>query len=479
MGWLFGKKKKKDAPTMDMEEGASGSIQELVKTQVKTWSLHEAHVFLCTQIDERGFSDNPHKQLSMDETSRLTAGDAEIKSQTLAALERYIEKHRIQVTEFNQADLAEYVFNHSWDAGPIQEFKDDDSVIEVRCNRFDRIYVKYVGGRKIRLPKEKCFVSDEAVKIVVDRMLSADTGSSLTQSTPIVESVLPDGSRLSATSYPTTTSTTFVLRKHKGFVPSKESYMQYNSLNDYGWDMLETLVKGRAGMLFNGNVEAGKTTLMRTMIQFLIERLRVLVLGRDNELRVADAYDGDIWEAEEHKECDPPVTIEILLETALRFSGDVIIMEEFRSAGEVYMAVNAANRGMFGTMATCHFSTPRKAVRESATLMISNGLNLPISRAEAMFAEAFPIVVQMYGDSVTGVKKVISITELIVDGYTDKVSYKTLLSWQPNSDDYFGNGEWVKGEDPSSDLLYHMLKFTSRDSMTKLGWNLNDVRYGA
>jgi pilus assembly protein CpaF len=71
------------------------------------------------------------------------------------------------------------------------------------------------------------------------------------------------------------------------------------TMNKETWDVLKTLVRGRANVLISGGVGSGKTTLLRTMAAVIDPTARIIVLETDSELLLQNAFpERDIIEFE-------------------------------------------------------------------------------------------------------------------------------------------------------------------------------------
>ena len=363
-------------------------------------------------------------------------------------------------------EAAKIIYSQNWVLDVVEKYYRDKEVDEIRVNGPGNIYVVR-RGKSEKAPES--FESEEKVETVIKRMIIDDVGISLDRSSPRVESVRKDGSRLTATCYPVSKTWTFVLRKHDTFEMTVDNLIKYKTMDERVWEILRLLVKGRVNLLFSGNVGSGKTSLMRKLIETTDPALRILVIGKDLELKLLDHYpDKDIIEMEEHAHLG--ASMKELFETALRESPDCIIIEEFRGVGEAIEAIRACTRGHYGSMASAHFNNAEEAVEGTAMMMLEEGLNLPLDLAKLRMARAFNVVIQMYGDAQTGVKKLVSITEIYVDK-GNNINYIPLVEWVPSGEEYTGAGKWEVRGNPSPKLMAHIARTVSREEIEKAGWD--------
>lgn len=399
------------------------------------------------------------------------SGDRESRKILKEKIKEIIEDNKIVVKGYSTKELVNLIYSERYGLGILQKYYEDNEVDEIRVNRVDSIRIVKKG---IPYKIKERFKSEEEIEKIIKRMIMDDIGVSLDKSNPRVESVLKDGSRLTAVCYPVSKSWSFVLRKHDSFEMTLENYIKVETLNKYVWDRLSMLAKGGAKMLFCGNVGAGKTTLMKKIIGEVDENLRIGVLGTDIELNLTEEYpDRDIIELEEQPHLG--VNMKELFSTILRESIDVLVVEEFRGAGEAIEAVRACTRGMPNAFTTAHFNSPEEAIEGTALFMLEEGLNLDLNLAKIRVARAFNIVVQLFGDTITGKKKLISITEVGVDK-NNNIFINDLIKWVPSEDDYFGKGEWIEVNQPSTELLTNILKRVDRREVEKLGWDTSKIK---
>ncbi|MBO8160680.1 MAG: CpaF family protein [Thermosipho sp. (in: Bacteria)] len=379
------------------------------------------------------------------------AGDVRAIKITQKIIANILSNYGVEVDGYTMEELAYNIYSYAWGLDVIEDYYWDDEIDEIRVNSPKDVFVQR-RGKNERVNVQ--FKDEEHVKKILSRLFIHDRGVSLTSSTPVVESIRLDGTRVTATCPPATSSHTFVLRK-KTFVPTAQKLIEAETVSPQLLDLLAYLVNGRANILISGGTGTGKTTFLRFLVRYMDERLRIVTLESDRELELRDIYpDRDIVEMEEHPEIG--LTMDKQFRTVLRYSPDVILVGEFRGRGEATNAVKACVRGHNGSMATAHFGSPQEAIEGTAKMMLEEGLNLPLDVAQLWVASAFQIVIQMFSDSRRGIKKVTKVTE--VSTRFNKVHYTDLAVWVPSSDDFF-KGHWEFPNPISTKLLDHMAQF--------------------
>lgn len=464
--WLFKRKKKNEIEKVQNDN----VIEEAAVTENSSKSANNDASFeeMYSYVQERIIQDDDVTAIDEKQNMLTSAmyGDVEAKSKMKEYIRSCIKESGKKVPGWTENSLVNEIFAYGWGLGVVEKYNEDNEIDEIRVNGPDNIYI-VKKGKSYKV--EDRFQNEEEVETVIKRMIINDVGISLDRSSPRIESVRKDGSRLTATCYPVTKTWTFILRKHTSFIPTLDNYIISKTLDKKVWKILSVLVRGRASLLISGNVGAGKTTLMQKLIGEHSDKLRILVIGKDLELRISEKYkERDIIELEEHPHVG--ASMKALFETALRESPDIIVIEEFRGGGEAIEAVRACTRGLPGSMATAHFNSAEESIEGTGLFMLEEGLNLTLDMAKLRVARAFNIVVQMFGDSITGQKKLTSITEVCVsdDG---KITYNELVKWKPLvADNYLGDGNWEIVNRPTKKIINHLIKNVSIDELNELGW---------
>lgn len=364
-----------------------------------------------------------------------------------------LQRLEITVAGMHPAEAAEAIRRKVWGLDVLEDIYNDPEVDEIRVNRPDMVFIQR-RGRNERVAVS--FENEEHVKRILGRLFIHDRGVALTRSTPIVESIRKDGTRVAATCPPVTKNWTFVMRKHGTFKMTPANLVAAGTLNPKLLDLLILLVRGRANIMLSGGTGTGKTSLLRFLAGYLPESLRIVTLESDAELRLAEHYPGrDIIELEEHPELN--ATMEREFRLVLRYSPDVIFVGEVRGKGEASEAIRACTRGADGSMVTIHFSSPEEAVDGYAKFMLEEGLNLPVNVAVTWVAQTFNVIVQMFTDTRVGTKKIVRVTEVWPDG--TGAAFRDLVRWEYDCPDDFFCGRWVFTSFPSERLLKKMERY--------------------
>ena len=380
------------------------------------------------------------------------AGEIGAGQKATEFIAKVMDRHGITVKGMETYETAYEIYKYAWGMDAIEELYNQPDVDEIRVNSYNMIKVQRRGKNESTDIKLK---DNEHVMMIIGRLVRHDRGVGLTESTPSIESMRRDGTRITATCPPLSKTATLVLRKHDTFKMDLENLTKAGTLDKQIHAYLRLLVSGRSNILLSGGCGSGKTSLLRYLVSFLHPGLRIISMENDVELKLGEHYPArDIVEFEEHPELK--LTLRHLFRIALRYSPDLMIIGEMRGVGEADETIKACTRGHDGSMGTGHFNSVEEAVEGTALMLLEEGKNLPLDLAKLQVARAFNIVVQMYSSTVHGIKKITNIAEIWPEG--NNVEVRNLVTWKPNPDNYF-QGEWVIENLPSERLLKKMHQY--------------------
>ncbi|MDN5360980.1 MAG: pilus assembly protein CpaF [Moorella sp. (in: firmicutes)] len=385
------------------------------------------------------------------------AGESFAMTEVRAMVRHAVCELGLKVPGWGSDQLAEEVYRYAYGLDVLEDVYYDPEVDEIRINAPKEVYVQK-RGRNMKANVN--FKDDDHILKIVRRMILTDRVA-LTRSTPRVESVRADGSRVTATMPPLSRSVTVVIRKHDTFKLTEENLIASGTLNRQLLDLLITLVSCRANILIAGAAGSGKTSLLKFLCQYIHQRMRIVTLETDFELHLESHYPGrDIVALQE--QADLGITLRELFRTVLRYTPDIIIVGEAR-AEEAQEMLKACLRGHEGSMGTIHSSSVAEAVESMTQMVLEGGNSLPEASLRREVARAFNVVIQMYSDTVNGIKKVERVTELIptVDG----VALNDLCVWRGQAGNY-NKGQWEFPGSFSPRLLEKMHKFGRREAET-------------
>jgi len=294
----------------------------------------------------------------------------------------------------------------------------DPSISDLMINGTSGVFADRGGSiEKIALTTP---YSNERLQAAIERVARI-LGQDLTSQNPVLNTRLPDGSRVAVVGAPSSISgPTFTVRKFNRWFTSDE-LIQSGSLPASVRDTVVRSIGERKNGLISGGTGSGKTTLMKALLDHIPLQERLIVIEQPAELKVAHP-NAVRWEAVEAIPGQVAVTASQLVAAALRHRPDRIIMGEIRDECG-YDLLQAMNTGHGGTLSTIHAKSAWDALNRLSDLALSARPNLDHSFIRSETAEAIDFVLYCERDH-AGRRRV---RELItVTGYShEEQSFQT------------------------------------------------------
>jgi pilus assembly protein CpaF len=228
-----------------------------------------------------------------------------------------------------------------------------------------------------------------AVKNIARRL-----GDDISESKPILDSRLPDGSRVAAVIPPCSLNgVTLTIRKFNARHFGIEDLIKAGTLERWLANQLETYVLGRKNILIAGGTGTGKTTLLNILGKFIPPDERILLIEDTSEIQM-DQDNLVRFEARQPQNGLPAVSIRDLLKAALRHRPDRIILGEIRG-GEAFDLLQLLNTGHSGSLSTVHATSARQALARFTSCVLQSGVDLPYRAIKTNTADSLGVVVQL------------------------------------------------------------------------------------
>ncbi|MDQ1688954.1 MAG: pilus assembly protein CpaF [Frankiaceae bacterium] len=183
---------------------------------------------------------------------------------------------------FDPRGAARAVYDSVAGFGPLQRHLDDPSVEEIWINEPGRVFV----ARRGRSELTNTILSEGQVRDLVERMLKS-SGRRVDLSTPFVDAMLPDGSRLHVVIPDITRRHWSVnIRKFVLTAASLDELVGLGTITVQAARFLEASVAAGLNIIVAGGTQAGKTTLLNCLTAAIPARERVVTCEEVFELKV-------------------------------------------------------------------------------------------------------------------------------------------------------------------------------------------------
>ncbi len=273
---------------------------------------------------------------------------------------------------------------------PIEHLILDDSVSEVMVNGPDRVFIERDGFVEqvpgISLGERSLTV---AVKNIARRL-----GDDISESKPILDSRLPDGSRVAAVLPPCSLNgVTLTIRKFSSRHFEIEDLIRSGTLDRGLANRLEDYLLQRRNLLISGGTGTGKTTLLTALGKFIPADERILLIEDTAEIQLA--HENLVrFEARREQNGTPAGSIRELLKAALRHRPDRILLGEIRS-GEAFDLLQLLNTGHSGTISTIHASSAKQGLSRFTSCVLQSGVEIPYRAIKTNIGDSLNVVIQI------------------------------------------------------------------------------------
>jgi len=273
---------------------------------------------------------------------------------------------------------------------PIEHLILDESVSEVMVNGSERVFIERDGFVE-HVPG--IFLEERSLKVAV-KNIARRLGDDISESKPILDSRLPDGSRVAAVIPPCSlTGVTLTIRKFNSRHFEIEDLIRSRTLNRALANRLEDYVLQRRNLLISGGTGSGKTSLLTALGKFIPADERILLIEDTAEIQLA--HENLVrFEARREQSGTPAVSIRDLLKAALRHRPDRILLGEIRS-GEAFDLLQLLNTGHSGTISTIHASSAKQGLSRFASCVLQSGVEIPYRAIKTNIADSLNVIVQI------------------------------------------------------------------------------------
>ena len=247
----------------------------------------------------------------------------------------------------------------------------DDSISDLMINGTTGVFADR-GGVVRHVPLSAPYTNDR-LQAAIERVARI-LGQDLTGQNPILNTRLPDGSRVAVVGAPSSINgPTLTVRKFNRWYTSDELV----EAGSFPWivrdDVIELIRKRKNGII-SGGTGSGKSTLMKALLDHVPIDERLVVIEQPAELKIAHP-NAVRWEAVAAIPGQVAVTPSQLVAAALRHRPDRIIMGEIRDECG-YDLLQAMNTGHGGTLSTLHADSALDALDRLADMALSARANL-------------------------------------------------------------------------------------------------------
>lgn len=259
--------------------------------------------------------------------------DEELQELIFRVLEEESERDYIPLED--KARLGKELFNAFRKLDLLQELIEDETITEVMINGTQNIFVERQGRLYLT---DRHFISRQKLEDVIQQIV-AGTNRLVNEASPIVDTRLPDGSRVNVVLYPVALNGPVVtIRKFPKEQITMDRLVALGALSEELADVFRKLVVAGYNIFISGGTGSGKTTLLNALSQYIPKDERIITIEDNAELQIQDIPNLVRLEARNaNVEGMGEITIRDLIRSALRMRPNRVIVGEVRGPETIDM----------------------------------------------------------------------------------------------------------------------------------------------
>lgn len=276
--------------------------------------------------------------------------------------------------------------------GILDSIMSDDTITEVMINGYENIFIEQAGRvRRMNVT----FENERRLEDVIQRIVGL-AGREVNQANPIVDTRLPDGSRVNVVLPPISlVGPVVTIRKFSKNPMTIEKLISYGSLTQPIADFLETLVKARYNIFVSGGTGSGKTTFLNALSNYIPKDERIITIEDSAELQIENVPNLVSLETRNANSAGAgAITIRDLIKSSLRMRPERIIVGEVRGAEALDM-LQAMNTGHDGSLSTGHANSTADMLSRLETMVLQGAAGLPLPAIRQQISSAVDIIIHL------------------------------------------------------------------------------------
>jgi pilus assembly protein CpaF len=274
---------------------------------------------------------------------------------------------------------------------PIEKLILDPEISEIMLNSPTEIFIEKEG---VIEKVQGVTIPNDQLRVAVQN-IARSLGDDISEEKPILDSRLPDGSRIAAVLPPCSIhGITLTIRKFNARSFTIDDLIRIGTITEATANYLRKAIINRKNILISGGTGTGKTTLLNILADFIPEEDRLLVIEDTAEIHIRKPNLVRFEARRQQGPKIPAVTIRDLLKASLRHRPERTILGEIRGE-EAFDLLQALNTGHSGSLSTIHANSAAQALSRLASCVLQSGIELPYKAIKASIADSIHLLVHI------------------------------------------------------------------------------------
>jgi len=291
-----------------------------------------------------------------------------------------------------KVEITERVFSSIRGFGILDTMMKDDRITEVMINGKDNVFIEK-EGKVSRI--EQAFESDRRLEDIIQRIVGL-AGREVNQANPIVDTRLPDGSRVNVVLPPVSLcGPILTIRKFSKTPMTIGQLIEYGSITKEIAEKLEILVKAKYNIFISGSTGSGKTTFLNALSNFIPKAERIITIEDSAELQIVNIDNMVSLETRNANSSGTgAITIKDLIKSSLRMRPERIVVGEVRG-GEALDMLQAMNTGHDGSLSTGHANSVKDMLSRLETMVLQGAEGLPLEAIRQQISSGIDVIIHL------------------------------------------------------------------------------------
>ena len=354
--------------------------------------------------------------------------DAELMNKVRNMTESKIAEMRLSDDDIYEMkeSVIQNVYSSIRGYGILDALLEDESITEIMINGYDNIFLER-DGRIVR--HNESFESSEQLEDMIQKIVGK-AGREVNHANPIVDTRLPDGSRVNVVLPPVALKgPTMTIRKFSKDPMSMDTLLRLGSITEEAADFLNMLVRARYNIFISGGTGSGKTTFLNALSNFIPKTERIITIEDSAELKIEGIENLVSMETRNANAAGSgEIPMKSLIKSSLRMRPDRIIVGEVRGIEALDM-LQAMNTGHDGSLSTGHANSSEDMLSRLETMILQNSDGIPLAALRRQIASSLDIIIHL-SRMMDHTRKVFEISEVMGVGEDGNVVLSPLYRFE-------------------------------------------------